>query len=54
MLGPCIMLVSSPFAVGYSTVTVRTGSRRRLAATAWVISIVETGALLFLLLRSMM
>ena len=51
MLGPCIMLVSSPFSVGYSKVTVRTGSHRRLAVTALVISIVETGTLLFLLLR---
>jgi hypothetical protein len=47
------MLVSSPFSVGYSRVTVRAGSHRRLAATAWVISLVETGALLFLLLRAM-
>jgi hypothetical protein len=47
------MLVSAPFSVGYARVTVRAGSHRRFAVTALVISVVETGALLFLLLRAM-
>ena len=52
MLGPCIVMVSTPFSVGYAVATVRAQTHGRLAVAALVIALLEAAALVWLLLQA--
>jgi hypothetical protein len=52
MLGPCIMMASTPFSVGYAIAAVRAPSHGRLAVAAVILSVLEAVALLWMLLQA--
>ena len=53
MLGPCIVMVSTPFSVGYAVAAVRAPCHGRIAVAALVIALLEAVALVWLLLQAM-
>jgi hypothetical protein len=52
MLGPSIMMVSAPVAVGYAWASLRAGMHRSLSTTALVVACLENAVLLFLLIQA--
>ncbi len=52
MLGPSIMIVSAPFAVGYAWATLRSETHRPLAKVALIVASTETAVLVYLLAQA--